>query len=82
MLQRHQIDFNLLMVVHDGVADRAEAIYDHAVAIGARYLQFQPLMLEGDAPTAGYGLSAANWGALCWRYIAAGAAAGTLARSS
>lgn len=81
LLQRHQIDFNLLMVVHDGVADRAEAIYDHAVAIGARYLQFQPLMLEGDAPTAGYGLSAANWGASCWRYTAAGAAAGTLARS-
>ncbi|WP_337262513.1 MULTISPECIES: anaerobic sulfatase maturase [unclassified Serratia (in: enterobacteria)] len=62
LLQQHQIEFNLLVVVHDGVADRAQAMYDHLVALGVRYLQFQPLMLEGDAPAAGYGLSSANWG--------------------
>lgn len=62
LLQRHQIEFNLLVVVHDGVAEQAQAMYDHFVALGARYLQFQPLMLEGDAPAGGYGLSAANWG--------------------
>lgn len=62
LLQQHQIEFNLLVVVHDGVADRAQEMYDHFVALGVRYLQFQPLMLEGDAPAAGYGLSAANWG--------------------
>nr|WP_081758436.1 anaerobic sulfatase maturase [Chania multitudinisentens] len=62
LLQQHQIEFNLLVVVHDGVTDRAQAMYDHFVALGVRYLQFQPLMLEGDAPAAGYGLRAANWG--------------------
>ncbi|WP_426507552.1 anaerobic sulfatase maturase [Serratia proteamaculans] len=62
LLHRHHIDFNLLVVVHDGVVERAQEMYDHFVTLGARYLQFQPLMLEGDAPEAGYGLSAANWG--------------------
>ncbi|MCR0997151.1 anaerobic sulfatase maturase [Serratia rubidaea] len=62
LLQQHRVAFNLLVVVHDGVADGAAALYDQLTALGARFLQFQPLMLEGDAPAGGYRLSAANWG--------------------
>jgi uncharacterized protein len=40
----------------------AAAIYDRLVSLGARYLQFQPLMSEGDALREGYQLSADNWG--------------------
>ncbi|HHC4306100.1 TPA: anaerobic sulfatase maturase [Klebsiella pneumoniae] len=56
LLHQHQVDFNLLVVVHNEMAAHAAAIYDRLVSLGARYLQFQPLMSEG------YQLSADNWG--------------------
>lgn len=62
LLHRHQVDFNLLIVVHDEMAHDAAAVYDRAVSLGARYLQFQPLMSEGEALRQGYRLSAENWG--------------------
>lgn len=48
-LHQHQVDFNLLVVVHNEMAAHAAAIYDRLVSLGARYLQFQPLMSEGAA---------------------------------
>lgn len=62
LLQQHGVDFNVLVVVHNGVAERAGDIYDHLVGLGARLLQFQPLMAEGDAVHQGYQLSADAWG--------------------
>ncbi|ANZ04895.1 anaerobic sulfatase maturase [Raoultella ornithinolytica] len=62
LLHRHQVEFNLLVVVHDEMTRHAASIYDHIVSLGARYLQFQPLMSEGDALAQGYRLSADNWG--------------------
>lgn len=56
------MDFNLLVVVHNEMAAHAAAIYDRLVSLGARYLQFQPLMSEGAALREGYQLSADNWG--------------------
>ncbi len=50
------------MVVHNEMAAHAAAIYDRLVSLGARYLQFQPLMSEGAALREGYQLSADNWG--------------------
>ncbi|MGS7348284.1 radical SAM protein, partial [Klebsiella pneumoniae] len=44
LLHQHQVDFNLLVVVHNEMAAHAAAIYDRLVSLGARYLQFQPLM--------------------------------------
>ena len=61
-LHQHQVDFNLLVVVHNEMAAHAAAIYDRLVSLGARYLQFQPLMSEGAALREGYQLSADNWG--------------------
>ena len=61
-LHQHQLDFNLLVVVHNEMAAHAAAIYDRLVSLGARYLQFQPLMSEGAALREGYQLSADNWG--------------------
>lgn len=62
LLHQHQVDFNLLVVVHNEMAAHAAAIYDRLVGLGARYLQFQPLMSEGAALREGYQLSADNWG--------------------
>ena len=62
LLHQHQVDFNLLVVVHNEMAAHAAAIYDRLVSLGARYLQFQPLMSEGAALREGYQLSADNWG--------------------
>ncbi|ENI1900487.1 anaerobic sulfatase maturase [Salmonella enterica] len=62
LLQHYRVDFNLLIVVHDEMARHATAIYDHVVSLGARYLQFQPLMNEGNALQQRYQLSADNWG--------------------
>jgi uncharacterized protein len=62
LLHQHQVAFNLLVVVHDAMARHASAIYDNLVSLGARYLQFQPLMSEGDALKQGYRLSADGWG--------------------
>lgn len=62
LLHQHQVDFNLLVVVHNEMATHAAAIYDRLVSLGARYLQFQPLMSEGAALREGYQLSADNWG--------------------
>ncbi|MEN3207639.1 radical SAM protein [Klebsiella pneumoniae] len=64
LLHQHQVDFNLLVVVHNEMAAHAAAIYDRLVSLGARYLQFQPLMSEGAALREGYQLSADNWGRL------------------
>jgi sulfatase maturation enzyme AslB (radical SAM superfamily) len=36
----------LLVVVHNEMAAHAAAIYDRLVSLGARYLQFQPLMSD------------------------------------
>lgn len=62
LLHQHQVEFNLLVVVHNEIAAHAAAIYDRVVTLGARYLQFQPLMSEGAALREGYQLSADNWG--------------------
>ncbi|EMK0363250.1 TPA: anaerobic sulfatase maturase [Klebsiella aerogenes] len=62
LLHQHQVEFNLLVVVHNEMAAHAAAIYDRVVTLGARYLQFQPLMSEGAALREGYQLSAENWG--------------------
>lgn len=62
LLQHYRVDFNVLIVVHDDMARHAAAIYDHVVSLGARYLQFQPLMDEGNALQQRYQLSADNWG--------------------
>jgi uncharacterized protein len=62
LLHQHQVEFNLLVVVHNEMAAHAAAIYDQVVSLGARYLQFQPLMSEGEALRQGYQLSADNWG--------------------
>ncbi len=62
LLQQHSVEFNVLVVVHNGVVERAREIYDHLVGLGARLLQFQPLMAEGDAVDQGYQLSAEGWG--------------------
>ncbi|MCS5781444.1 anaerobic sulfatase maturase [Klebsiella pneumoniae subsp. pneumoniae] len=62
LLHQHQVDFNLLVVVHNEMAAHAAAIYDRLVSLGARYLQFQPLMSEGAALREGYQLSTDNWG--------------------
>ncbi|VTM41702.1 arylsulfatase regulator [Klebsiella quasipneumoniae] len=70
-LHQHQVDFNLLVVVHNEMAAHAAAIYDRLVSLGARYLQFQPLMSEGAALREGYQLSADNWGAFYGRHLAA-----------
>ena len=64
LLHQHQVEFNLLVVVHNEIAAHAAAIYDRVVTLGARYLQFQPLMSEGAALRKGYQLSADNWGVL------------------
>ncbi|KKJ18010.1 radical SAM protein, partial [Klebsiella pneumoniae] len=56
------VDDHLLVVVHNEMAAHAAAIYDRLVSLGARYLQFQPLMSEGAALREGYQLSADNWG--------------------
>ncbi|QGN39652.1 anaerobic sulfatase maturase [Klebsiella oxytoca] len=62
LLHQHQVEFNLLIVVHNEMAAHAAAIYDRVVSLGARYLQFQPLMSEGAALREGYQLSADSWG--------------------
>ncbi|ELZ5938971.1 anaerobic sulfatase maturase [Providencia vermicola] len=62
LLQQFAIEFNILTVVHDGVAHLGKEIYLHLVELGAHYIQFQPLMLEGDAINQGFTLSANNWG--------------------
>ena len=62
LLHQHQVDFNLLVAVHNEMAAHAAAIYDRVVSLGARYLQFQPLMSEGAALREGYQLSTDNWG--------------------
>lgn len=62
LLQQFEIEFNILTVIHDDVADLGREIYLHFVQLGGRYIQFQPLMLEGDALGQGFTLSAENWG--------------------
>lgn len=62
LLQQFDIEFNILTVVHDDVAELGREIYLHFVQLGARYIQFQPLMSEGDAIGQGFTLSADNWG--------------------
>lgn len=62
LLQCHNLQFNLLVVVHDQIAGQAVPVYDHLVRLGVRYLQFQPLMAEGDALPGGYQLSDTHWG--------------------
>lgn len=62
LLRNHNIDFNLLMVVHDGVVAQACDLYDHVVKLGARYLQFQPLVSSEKNLNSTYNLSAKNWG--------------------
>ncbi|ENE0776862.1 anaerobic sulfatase maturase [Providencia stuartii] len=62
LLQQFDIEFNILTVVHDGVAHLGKEIYLHFVQLGIRYIQFQLLMLEGDAIHQGFTLSANNWG--------------------
>lgn len=61
LLQKHQLDFNVLVVVHNRMVSFAEEVYDHLIALGAKYLQFQPLTQGGRAGNH-YKLSEQNWG--------------------
>ncbi|HHE6469722.1 TPA: anaerobic sulfatase maturase [Providencia rettgeri] len=62
LLQEFGIEFNILTVVHDAVANQAVTIYDHFTQLGVKFIQFQPLMAEGSALEHHFTLSAHNWG--------------------
>lgn len=62
LLQEFSIEFNILTVVHDSVANQAQTIYDHFVQLGVQFIQFQPLMVEGSALLHHFTLTASNWG--------------------
>ncbi len=57
----HQVEFNLLVVVHDEMIGFSKEIYQYLVELGARYIQFQPLTSGGRASNK-YQLSEELWG--------------------
>lgn len=62
LLQEFDIEFNILTVVHDAVANQAQTIYEHFIQLGVKFIQFQPLMTEGSALEHQFTLTAPNWG--------------------
>ena len=62
LLKRYHIEFNVLVVVHDETVPHFKEIYDFFDDHGIQFIQFQPLMFEGDALKRSYTLSAKNWG--------------------
>ncbi len=62
LLKNYDVEFNVLVVVHDETVPYYKEIYDFFYDNGIQYIQFQPLMFEGDALKRSYTLSAENWG--------------------
>ena len=44
LLKAHQVDFNILTTVHPGNADHGADIYHYFKSLGAKYIQFTPLV--------------------------------------
>ena len=63
LLQKMHIDYNLLVLVHDDMVERAIELYDYFTeTLNVQYLQFQPLTSGGRSEENEYTLSAQNWG--------------------